>query len=65
MDESIVEGYKSTTSFTYKIESGYVTTTNSYGSTEKAKVKSLTDKELVLEYSYGNETAAEYYKRIK
>ncbi len=64
--EDIDEGYKSTTSFTYKIEPGYVTITDSYGNTEKAKVKSLTAKELVLEYSYGgNETEAEYYKRIK
>lgn len=59
--KSIIEGDVHSTSFTYKIESGYVI----IGNMAKAKVKSLTDKELVLEYSNGNETEAKYYKRIK
>lgn len=63
--KSIIEGDVHSTPFTYKIESGYVTTTDSYGNTEKAKVKSLTAKELVLEYSNGSEPEAKYYKRIK
>ena len=63
--EDIDEGYKSTTSFTYKIEPGYVTITDSYGDTERWTVKSLTDKGLVLESVYGNETLAIYYERIK
>lgn len=63
--EIIEEEYRHESSFTYKLASGYVTITDSYGDTEQVKIKSLTDKELVLEYSYGGETAAEYYKRIK
>ena len=59
------EEYRNEISFTYNVASGYVTITNSYNDMERVKVKSLTAKELVLEYSYGNETAAEYYKRIK
>ncbi|WP_294600159.1 lipocalin family protein [uncultured Rikenella sp.] len=63
--EDIDEGNKHTTSFTYEIESGYVTITDSYGDTERWTVKSLTDKGLVLESICGNETLAIYYKRIK
>ena len=63
--EHIDDVNKYTISFTYKIEPGYVTITDSYGDTERWTVKSLTDKGLVLEYSNGNETEAKYYKRIK
>ncbi|WP_304708087.1 lipocalin family protein [uncultured Rikenella sp.] len=62
--ETIEEEYRNTTSFTYKMaSSGTITITTSYGDTRQVKVKSLTDKELVLEYSEYGATYAEYYKR--